>query len=98
PAQRACKEVRFVAEVGSGSQHTVPSLIADGDARCAPVQDARSGRDRDAGPLADLAQRGRGCPPATSGLVDGPGLGLGWDRAVLATRRPIDGQAARSIL
>src|SRR4029079_1057741 len=97
-AQPACQEVRLVAEAGSGSQHTVPSLIADGDTRGAPVQDARSGRDRDAGPLGDVAQRGRGWPPATSGLVDGPGLGLGWDRAVLATRRPIDWQAARSIL
>ena len=46
PAQAPGEEVWLVAELGCDSQHPLPRLVADRDARFPAVQDARHGRDR----------------------------------------------------
>ena len=55
-AQRAGQQVRPVAELVGGGEDALARVSPDRDAGLAAVEDARDGRDRDAGPLGHVAQ------------------------------------------
>ena len=107
-AQRPGEEVGLVAEVRRRGEDPLAGRLADGHAGLAAVEDPRDRRDRDAGPLRDVAERDRpatafatSCPPAlltprTIVPVRRKRQGLSLTSAESPDRRPACAEVRRS--